>query len=145
MFTANRSTAFSLFSEQTRVSSRWVYPRNNHQKRVVQLDSEHETAATALASADSDHGVELDALETAVVMADKKVRLAKRRTERAIARPPEIRGLRFCTGCKRCMSRDRNASFNIGLQFKRLVCGMGPIRKFTSEERALHDAETQNT
>ena len=60
--------------------------------------------------------------------------------ERTIARVPEVRGLRLCPNCKRCLNRDNNAANNIGLQFKRLVLGLGPIKKLDKDEKLLHKA-----
>ena len=59
---------------------------------------------------------------------------------KTIARVPEIRGLRYCPKCTRCLNRDRNAANNIGLQLKRLAFGLGPIRAMDADERILHAA-----
>lgn len=60
---------------------------------------------------------------------------------RTVAKTPEIRGLRFCPGCARCLNRDRNAACNIGLQFKRLLFGLGPIKALSKEEKEMVDAD----
>jgi len=59
---------------------------------------------------------------------------------RTIARVPEVRGLRLCPKCKRCLNRDNNAANNIGLQFKRLLLGLGPIKALDKDEIQLHKA-----
>ena len=59
---------------------------------------------------------------------------------RTITRVPEVRGLRLCPMCKRCLNRDKNAANNIGLQFKRLLLGLGPIKALDSDEKLLHKA-----
>jgi hypothetical protein len=63
--------------------------------------------------------------------------------QKTIAKVPELRSLRFCPGCTRCLNRDRNAANNIGLQFKRLAFGLGTIKAMTSEEEALHTADVE--
>jgi hypothetical protein len=62
--------------------------------------------------------------------------------KKTIAKTPELRGLRFCPGCTRCLNRDRNAASNIGLQFKRLVFGLGTIKHMEEYELELHGADT---
>lgn len=51
-----------------------------------------------------------------------------------------LRGLRICQdeGCKLPQNRDRTGASNIGLQFRRLFTGQGPIRQLSDEERELH-------
>ncbi len=51
----------------------------------------------------------------------------------------EIRGLRVCQNedCKLIQNRDRTGALNIGVQFKRLFQGQGPIRSMTTEEKEL--------
>ena len=63
--------------------------------------------------------------------------------QKTIAKVPELRSLRFCPGCTRCLNRDRNAANNIGLQFKRLAFGLGTIKAMSSEEEALNAADVE--
>ena len=73
---------------------------------------------------------------------DVRVVQAHKWHERALARPPEVRGLRYCAhGCKRCLNRDYNAACNIHVNFQRLLFGLGPIRTLTAGEAALQDAD----
>ena len=52
----------------------------------------------------------------------------------------EIRGLRVCQheGCGLLQNRDKTGATNIGLQFQRLVSGLGPIKEMTTEELEFH-------
>jgi hypothetical protein len=62
---------------------------------------------------------------------------------KATAAVPEVRGLRFCPGCKRCLNRDRNAAANICLQLKRLDLGLGPIKAMDKDEARLMEADAE--
>ena len=55
-------------------------------------------------------------------------------------RGTKIRGLRRCQNetCMLPQNRDRTGASNIGLQFRRLFAGMGPIRSMTDEELEFH-------
>jgi len=72
---------------------------------------------------------------------------AKDKTEsiyqRTISAVPELRSLRFCPTCTRCLNRDRNAANNIGLQFKRLIFDLGTIKSMTKSEKELNDADAE--
>ena len=57
--------------------------------------------------------------------------------ERALSRPCEIRGLRFCNGCKRCVNRDANSAPQMAVQLKRLLIGLGPLHRVSSEDAEL--------
>ena len=57
--------------------------------------------------------------------------------ERALSRPCEIRGLRFCNGCKRCVNRDANSAPQMAVQLKRLLIGLGPLHRVSSEDTEL--------
>ena len=57
--------------------------------------------------------------------------------ERALSRPCEIRGLRFCSGCKRCLNRDANSAPQMGVQLKRLVLGLHPLHRVPPEDEEL--------
>ena len=52
----------------------------------------------------------------------------------------KIRGVRVCQNeeCRLPQNRDRTGAANIGLQFRRLYRGEGPIREMTDEDRAIH-------
>jgi hypothetical protein len=55
----------------------------------------------------------------------------------AMARPCEIRGLRFCTGCKRCLNRDANSAPQMAVQLKRLLLGAGTLHRLSAAETEL--------
>ena len=59
--------------------------------------------------------------------------------DRALSRPCEIRGLRFCSGCKRCLNRDANSAPQMAVQLKRLVLGAGPLHKVSKEDADLQE------
>ena len=67
--------------------------------------------------------------------------------DRAMGRPCEIRGLRFCNGCQRCLNRDANSAPQMAVQLKRLVLGLAPLYRLSDEDgrlqamRAAIDAE----
>jgi hypothetical protein len=63
--------------------------------------------------------------------------------QRTISSVPELRSLRFCPNCTRCLNRDRNAANNIGLQFKRLIFDLGTIKSMTKSEKELNDADAE--
>lgn len=60
-------------------------------------------------------------------------------TMRSTRNNREIRGLRVCQdeSCKALLNRDKNASRNIGLQFKRLFEGQGCIKSMSEHEIEL--------
>ena len=64
---------------------------------------------------------------------------AKACFDRALSRPCEIRGLRFCSGCKRCLNRDANSAPQMAVQLKRLVLGAGPLHKVSKEDAELQE------
>ena len=51
-----------------------------------------------------------------------------------------VRGLRICQDerCKLPQNRDRTGAANIGLQFRRIFEGRGPLRPMTEQEREFH-------
>ena len=53
---------------------------------------------------------------------------------RALARPCQIRGLRLCKRCGRCLNRDRNAAQQMAVQLKRLLLGLGMLHRFPPED-----------
>ena len=55
-------------------------------------------------------------------------------------RGTKVRGLRRCQNeaCMLPQNRDRTGASNIGLQFRRLFAGHGPIRSMTDEELEFH-------
>ena len=63
--------------------------------------------------------------------------------QKTIAKVPELRSLRFCPNCTRCLNRDHNAANNIGLQFKRLLFDLGTIKSMTKTEKELNDADVE--
>lgn len=58
-----------------------------------------------------------------------EVARARQAHDRAIARPFEIRGLRLCSRCGRCLNRDANAARQIAVQLKRLLVGAGTLHR----------------
>jgi len=56
---------------------------------------------------------------------------------RSMAFPCEIRGLRFCQQCHRCLNRDANAAPQMAVQLKRLVLGLGVLYPRTKQEAAM--------
>ena len=56
---------------------------------------------------------------------------------RASSRPCEIRGLRFCNGCKRCINRDGNSAPQMAVQLKRLLIGLEPLHRMSSEDARM--------
>lgn len=68
---------------------------------------------------------------------------AKQWFDRALSRPCEIRGLRFCSGCQRCLNRDANSAPQMAVQLKRLLLGAGPLYKQNKTERQVEALETE--
>jgi hypothetical protein len=64
-------------------------------------------------------------------------RRAREWFERVLDRPCEIRGLRFCAGCSRCLNRDANSAPQMAVQLKRLLLGLGPLYTRTRAEERL--------
>lgn len=62
---------------------------------------------------------------------------AARWFDAAMGRPCEIRGLRFCEGCCRCLNRDANSAPQMAVQLKRLVLGLSPLHRVSDEDRRL--------
>lgn len=54
--------------------------------------------------------------------------------DRALSRPCEIRGLRFCSDCQRCLNRDANSAPQMGVQLKRLLTGAGTLHSVSKED-----------
>jgi hypothetical protein len=46
-------------------------------------------------------------------------------------------GLRFCNSCKRCVNRDANSAPQMAVQLKRLLIGLGPLHRVSSEDAEL--------
>ena len=67
---------------------------------------------------------------------------ARQRYDRAMGHPCEIRGLRFCNRCKRCLNRDANSAPQMAVQLKRLMLGMGPLYKRDKKEEELDKLDT---
>ena len=55
----------------------------------------------------------------------------------AMSRPCEIRGLRFCSGCQRCLNRDANSAPQMGVQLKRLMINAGPLHRLSKEDEHM--------
>ena len=68
---------------------------------------------------------------------DEQRAVAQKQYARAMAKPCEIRGLRFCTNCKRCLNRDANSAPQMAVQLKRLMLGMSPLYKRDKKEEEL--------
>ena len=66
---------------------------------------------------------------------------ARRAFDFAMARPCEVRGLRFCSGCFRCLNRDGNSAPLMAVQLKRLLLGAGPLFKPSRLDTKIQDAE----
>ena len=66
---------------------------------------------------------------------------ARRAFDFAMARPCEVRGLRFCSGCFRCLNRDGNSAPLMAVQLKRLLLGAGPLFKPSRLDAKIQDAE----
>jgi hypothetical protein len=63
--------------------------------------------------------------------------------DRAMSRPCEIRGLRFCSGCKRCLNRDANSAPQMAVQLKRMLLGIGPLYKQDKKEVQTEKLEAE--
>ena len=74
---------------------------------------------------------------------DEERDLAITKCERAIARPFEIRGIRLCKGCSRCLNRDANSAPQMAVQLKRLLVGAGALHKKSAAEKRLERTEIQ--
>jgi hypothetical protein len=68
---------------------------------------------------------------------DEQRAVALKQYNRAMAKPCEIRGLRFCTNCKRCLNRDANSAPQMAVQLKRLMLGMSPLYKRGKKEEEM--------
>ena len=70
---------------------------------------------------------------------DEEKDAAQKKYEHAVSRPCELRGLCFCTRCKRCLNRDANSAPQMAAQVKRLVLGIGPLYTLTLEELRVEE------
>ena len=56
-----------------------------------------------------------------------------------MSRPCEIRGLRFCHGCGRCLNRDANSAPQMAVQLKRLLVGAGPWHRVSKGDQEMQE------
>ena len=64
---------------------------------------------------------------------------ARQAYDRGMSRPCEIRGLRFCQGCSRCLNRDANSAPQMAVQLKRLLVGAGPLHRMSKADQAMQE------
>jgi hypothetical protein len=63
--------------------------------------------------------------------------------DRDLSNPVEIRGLRFCQSCGRCLNRDANSAPQMAVQLKRLLLGLGPLYKRNKTEEKIEAREME--
>jgi hypothetical protein len=104
----------------------------------------HTTLAERDRRSQSDERLELQR-DKRLVLADtaEKRRKVREHFDRAMSRPCEIRGLRFCSGCKRCLNRDANSAPQMAVQLKRLLLGVGPLYKQSKVEQSIERRELE--
>jgi hypothetical protein len=118
-----------------------VVPEHYTSKRCMHCGSEcgnHSYLAERDRRAQTDDRLEAR-LRTQLERAETPAQRASARQhyDRAMGRPCEIRGLRFCNGCTRCLNRDANSAPQMAVQLKRLLLGMGPLYKRSKQEEEV--------